>query len=383
MQAYIEPIKFAIFVFPFLALGISTVFFIVQYRQYGRFILSKAIVLYSFVFYLLCAYFLVVLPLPPIQEVATYSGPIMELRLGHSLYSFLHETNLNIWYPSTYLPALKQSVFLEPLFNVILTLPFGIYLRYYFKKSFRETIFWTFLLSLFFEVTQLTGLYFIYPRSYRLFDVNDLLHNTLGGMIGYLLTPIFTYLLPTKDEMDERSYEKGQEVTYIRRLVAWGIDWAVLSLISILVSIGFRLLTGNYTIDVSENILYYFVQVFLYFILLPSLTDGQTLGKKLVRIRLVEENGRKVSFKSMLQRYGLLYLVYFALGKINLWIAPTIQSDNQWQMLTALGISVIIWVLQLMFVTNISWSILRKKRRLFYENISHTHTISTIKAKTS
>ena len=31
----------------------------------------------------------------------------------------------------------------------------------------------SFLLSLFFEVTQLTGLYFLYPGSYRLFDVDD------------------------------------------------------------------------------------------------------------------------------------------------------------------------------------------------------------------
>lgn len=67
----------------------------------------------------------------------------------------------------------------------------------------------TFCLSLFFELTQLTGLYFIYPRSYRLFDVNDLLHNTLGGVFGYLMTPIFTFLLPTRAEIDEILTKKG------------------------------------------------------------------------------------------------------------------------------------------------------------------------------
>lgn len=70
MSAYITPIKVALLVFPFLALAISMIFFVIQYRKYGRFILSRALVLYSFVFYLLCAYFLVILPLPSIEEVA-------------------------------------------------------------------------------------------------------------------------------------------------------------------------------------------------------------------------------------------------------------------------------------------------------------------------
>ncbi|MGE9575057.1 VanZ family protein, partial [Escherichia coli] len=69
---------------------------------------------------------------------------------------------------------MKQSVFLEPAFNVLLLIPFGIYLRYYFRLSFMKTMIASFCLSLFFELTQLSGLYFIYPRPYRLFDVNDL-----------------------------------------------------------------------------------------------------------------------------------------------------------------------------------------------------------------
>ena len=74
-------------------------------------------------------------------------------------------------------------------FNFIMIIPFGIYLRYYFRCGFRRTFLFSFLLSLFFELTQLTGLYFLYPRGYRLFDVDDLLNNTLGGIAGYLCAP--------------------------------------------------------------------------------------------------------------------------------------------------------------------------------------------------
>ncbi|MGK0612280.1 VanZ family protein, partial [Enterococcus faecalis] len=57
MSSYSEPIKTAIFLFPFLALAISGIFLIYEYRKYGTFLLRRAIILYSFVFYLLCAYF--------------------------------------------------------------------------------------------------------------------------------------------------------------------------------------------------------------------------------------------------------------------------------------------------------------------------------------
>lgn len=38
MASYIEPIRFALIVFPFLALAISSFFFIYEYRKYGTFI---------------------------------------------------------------------------------------------------------------------------------------------------------------------------------------------------------------------------------------------------------------------------------------------------------------------------------------------------------
>lgn len=49
MASYIEPIRFALIVFPFLALAISSVF-IYEYRKYGTFLVTRAVILYSFVF---------------------------------------------------------------------------------------------------------------------------------------------------------------------------------------------------------------------------------------------------------------------------------------------------------------------------------------------
>lgn len=95
-----------------------------------------------------------------------------------------------------------------------------------------------FFIVIIFELTQLSGLYFIYPRSYRLADVNDLINNTVGGMVGYWLTPLFTFLLPTREEIDATSYEKGQTVSLLRRFFAWGIDWLVIGFVQGLLVFG-------------------------------------------------------------------------------------------------------------------------------------------------
>ena len=60
----------------------------------------------------------------------------------------------------------------------------------------RNVIILTFLLSLAIELAQLTGLFFIYPGSYRLFDVDDLMLNTLGGFAGTVLANFVSDLIP-------------------------------------------------------------------------------------------------------------------------------------------------------------------------------------------
>lgn len=166
MSAYAAPIKTALIVFPFLAFAISFILVIREYRKYGTFLFRRALILYSFIFYLLCAYFLVILPLPPRAEVAQYTSQVLELRPFYFVSRFLQDTVLNSHDPSTFIPALRQSVVLEPVFNVLLLVPFGVYLRYYYKLSFKKVVLASFLLSLFFELTQLSGLYFKIGRAH-------------------------------------------------------------------------------------------------------------------------------------------------------------------------------------------------------------------------
>src|SRR5699024_11195558 len=78
--------------------------------------------------------------------------------------------------PSTYVSLLTQSCSIQSIFNFLLLMPFGVYLRYFFnrRRYWKKAFGLGFILSLFYEVTQLTGIYGIYNCPYRIFDVDDL-----------------------------------------------------------------------------------------------------------------------------------------------------------------------------------------------------------------
>lgn len=182
MELYADIIKEALLFFPVLAFFVTIPYIIHNYRKFGSVLSLRILIVYSFVLYLLCAYFLVILPLPSRQEAALMTGPRLQMIPFHFVADIIKEAGSGGIFSYINNPALFQM-----LFNVAMTIPFGMYLRYYFQWSRKKTLTASFLLSLFFEFTQLSGLYFYYPRSYRLFDVDDLMANTLGGISGYYL----------------------------------------------------------------------------------------------------------------------------------------------------------------------------------------------------
>ncbi|MFQ9596956.1 MAG: VanZ family protein [Streptococcus sp.] len=84
-----------------------------------------------------------------------------------------------------------------PAFNVLMLIPFGMYLRYYFKCGFKKTIPDSPLVSFGTDPVIRLGLS-TYPGPYRLADVDDIIQNTTGGGVGYLLGWFLVWLLPTR-----------------------------------------------------------------------------------------------------------------------------------------------------------------------------------------
>lgn len=380
MSAYLAPIKTAVFLFPVLALFISLPFLIVQYRRYGSFIFSRALVLYSFVFYMLTAYFMVILPLPSREFVAQLTTQKMQLIPGNVIREFIAGSGIVPGDLHTWVGVIRRPAFLQPVFNVLLTVPFGFYLRYYFRKSWKQVALMGLGLSLFYELTQLSGLYFIYPRPYRLFDVDDLWLNTLGALIGYWLTPLLRLAFPNRDKMDARSYAAGQKVGWLRRLVAFFIDFAIVGgLIRFVAEALMQSLP--LTASLRANVAYV-IMVLIVFVI--GGLDGRSVGKAIVRIRVVSADparGHLVARRAL--RAVLLYYVC-----LPIWSAWWHQSNLVLVKVSArtdinLFVLAMLSVIVLFFVADIIWTLLHRDRRLFYDDWAHTMHESTVKQQTT
>ena len=76
------------------------------------------------------------------------------------------------------------------------------YLRYNFHFNAKKVFAASAFLTAFIEIGQLTGLFFLFNGSYRLFDVDDLMLNTLGGMIGYAVVKLAEKYVPAIEQFD-------------------------------------------------------------------------------------------------------------------------------------------------------------------------------------
>ncbi|WP_053955013.1 VanZ family protein [Inediibacterium massiliense] len=358
MQTYLFPIKVAFITFPLLAFFFTFPFIIYQYRKYGYINKLRVFVLYSFLLYLMVAYYLVILPLPKTFDVRSLQREgtqYYQLIPFNFIFDFLKETTVVFTNPSTFINILKERAFLQAAFNGILLTPLGIYLRYYFRKDLKKTIFITFLVSLFFEITQLTGLYGIYNAPYRIFDVDDLLLNTLGGCIGYFIAPVFTFFLPQSNELDQNMNLQEMRVSYVRRFLAFFIDWSILGFIP----------------HIEDNILMEGIVIFIYFILIVYFTNGKTIGKSLLKIKIKGQE-EKLSFKEVFTRYGILYYGVFGVNKL---LFKTIDINKSEFVHYILIVMLIVVVINTILFLHLLLCIIKKDRMLFYEKISKTKNI--------
>lgn len=360
-MGYIEVINHAIIFFPFIALLFTMPYILSQYHKYGSISFLKSILTYLFVFYLICAYFLVILPLPTIEEVAHLKTPQIQPIPFDFMIDFIKHSSFDITNINTYIKALKESYFYVPAFNIVLTIPFGFFLRYYFKCDMKTTTIFTFLLSLFFELTQLTGLYFIYPRGYRLCDIDDLILNTLGGLIGFIISKPLINILPKIDNINENATQKGKIISGPRRTLAFLLDIFILFIIEIFTIIVF---TYDTHLSIIIALIYYFIT--------PLFLNTSTPGKKYLNIAVLDYNETKNIPRLFLRKF-LVILIYII---IPISIFEIIININN-GITQFLGLIILGNLFLLYSITTIKYIFTGKD--MLYEKLSQTKLISTIK----
>ncbi len=356
MEVYLESIKTAFLIFPLLAFVITLPYLLIEYHKYGSVPLIRSSIVYTFILYLLAAYFLVILPLPNKEEVLK-----MPLKIPQLIpFSFIKDFIEAFKETSSILSFLKSPIVYTTLFNIAITIPFGIYLRYYFKKKWYTTIIYTFFLSLFFELTQLSGLYGLYPKAYRLFDVDDLIINTLGGALGYLITPLITIFLPNRDEIDKISYKKGKTVSIYRRFLAFIIDIFVITTIIFFLQL---------LMDFNNIINSLLITIIIYYILIPTLT-GYTTGKYIVKIKLISKYKHEKIAVFLRQTILYLGIVFGPLLLVTLLNNYSFPFEGLFNLFYILFLIVMYFEIFLKF--------LGRKKLLLYERLTKTENISTI-----
>jgi len=350
---YITTIKEAFIVFPFISLLFTIPFILHSYHKYGAIHPFRALIIYSFVLYIITIYFLVIFPLPNKSEVIENTNVVKLIPLSF-IADFIKETSFIITKPSTYLKALTEPCFYTVAFNLIMTVPFGMYMRYYFKCNIKRTIILSFLLSLFFEITQLTGLYHIYPYAYRVFDVDDLIINTLGGLLGYLIMGLFNKLLPTREEIDDETIKISTSVSGLRRIVLFILDSGVHIILYLIIGIFIK----------TKYLIY--ITFIIYYIIIPYINEQYTLGSKFLNVKLEYTNN---TLLNMTFRIIFLYFYYYGIIFISIYLMSLNRELNVYIL--------IILFLLLFYIINILK--LLKNKSSFYDKLFKVKYISTIK----
>ena len=321
----IKAIYVTLQVAPILALLIILPHTIINYSRQKRINVRWETYIYSFVLYLICAYFMTMLPLPS----EGYFDVIPPLREQVQLVPFncFFETNL------LYSPVASAII----IFNLFLTIPLGLFLRFLFKFKFVKTMLTGFAFSLLCEITQLTGLFFIYPAPYRIFDVDDLIINTLGAVVGYLIFPLISRLFP-KAEDGSHQVTVGSEASFFQRCAATVSDIVIIFIMSVFL---IACIPPVRTILVADDTLFripIFLGIFIVVGALYSFVLAEhMLGYKLTGLRLLQKGGKKISRLRVSMRSVLIYSLVVG---IPLGVTFLLSLNTEYA-----GILSVLWVL--------------------------------------
>ncbi len=199
--------------------------------------------------------------------------------------------------------------------NVVFFVPLGFIAGRAFGLRLVPAAIFGFAVSLLVETAQLTGLFGIYPYAYRTFDVDDLVWNTSGAVIGWCAAAGVNRLLPSgaKGEI-----EPTRTPGFVRRSVALALDGLLIGTVTLIIgaaAVLVRRALGAAGSEPADNLLWLAGAVALVVEgVIPWMRAGRTPGGGFVRMTMEtkERTGaRRVLFYAA--RLGTLALVFWYL----------------------------------------------------------------------
>lgn len=378
MSAYMEPLYSASIAFIFLGILLWVPWMIWMYRKHGYFSLSQTLISFSFIFYMIAALFLVLLPLPDTRNTCAMQNPNTQ-HYSLTPFRFVADTLSGGWFdaksPASYVLIFRQPAFYQAFFNFLLLLPLGVYLRYFLthKKSWWKAGLIAFATTLFFEITQITGIYGIYNCAYRIFDVDDLMLNTAGAILGFLLAPAFLAMFPSKEKINERAkiLLERDEVKSMSVLLAIGIDIFIIDIIRQVI-----LYFTNQN-EVTSFIVFSLLS-FIWMCIIPILWNGRTVGTWIMRFRYDSKLSKKTTVSRLIKRFAAFYMAYFMLAVVGVLNNVEVTMASPYykaSVFLAVGSSILTAILMVVLFIHIMLVVFGKgKRRFFFDESSDLYT---------
>jgi glycopeptide antibiotics resistance protein len=199
-------------------------------RRFGRLRLWRTVAAGAAAVYGVTLLVYVFLPFPAADWCETNVSPSPELRPFHSIDEIRTATEgLSV------IEALGTFAVLQVVMNVALFVPWGAFSRRLFGRAWWVGVLSAFLMSVFIEVSQGTAMWGFFDCAYRTADVDDVITNTFGALVGVALAPALLFWVPEVGP-DVARREEPKPVTRRRRLAGMAVDlgaflgcWVLLS----------------------------------------------------------------------------------------------------------------------------------------------------------
>lgn len=281
-----------------------------EYRKRGEFGPRGLVWRFAGLLYFLGLAAYVLVPLPPRSFCADSPGLTPQLRPFASFDGVLGAlpSGGGLW---------QDGALWQIGLNVVLFLPLGVFARSSGRCGAAGAALVGFGASLLIELTQLTGVWFLHPCPYRLFDVDDLIANTAGVVVGAALP------VPRRGPgVRGPPPATPRPVTAGRRLLGMTCDVLLLWWIGGTAGRVVRLAVGDERMSSAwiGPVVSWLLPALL-LLLVSVVGDGSSLGQRAVLLRTVSPSGRPglgPAFRRWLAGIGGLGLVEGAAGALGL-----------------------------------------------------------------
>lgn len=190
-----------------------------QYWRNGQFSFRRMLGWLAVCLYATALFVYTMMPLP-----SDRAGWCADHHVGYNLTPFAFINDIRDETAGMSAAQMAQSFpVLQVAFNVVLFLPFGAIMRRYFGRGILLSTAAGLATSLVIEASQYTGLFGIYPCSIRVADIDDVMTNTLGALLGAILAPALLWWMPSGKELSEQRLT-ARPVTSGRRWIGMFLD---------------------------------------------------------------------------------------------------------------------------------------------------------------